>query len=139
MRACCAATYPEPEVVEGRFSEVQPDGRTHVSAQQVATLLSTTAESRADHEKQKEVESRLEVDKMRLRQEVESRLEVEKMRLRQEADIEKQKEAESRLEVEKMRLRQQAGDRLEAEKMRLTQEAEVEKRRRRRSGWRSRR
>ena len=55
----------------------------------------------AEVDKQREAESRLEVEKMRLRQtevekqkEVESRLEVEKMRLRQEAVVEKQKEAE---------------------------------------------
>ena len=93
MRACCAAPYAEPEVVEGRLPDVRPDTRTDALAQQVETLLRTTEEIRAEHEKQKEVESRLED---------------EKMRLKEEAEIEKLKEAESRLEVEKMRLRQEA-------------------------------
>ena len=123
MRACCAATHPEPEMVEGRLSEVRP-------ATSVAALVSTTEESLAEREKEKEVASRLEVEKMRLevekmrlRQEAESRLEVDKMRLRQEAEMEKQKAAESKLDVEKRRLRQ---------------EAEIESRRRRNDG-RSRR
>ena len=104
MWACCAATHPEPEMVEGRLSEMRP-------ATSVAALVSTTEESLAEREKEKELASRLEVEKMMLRQEAESRLEVEKMRPKQEA--------ESRLEVEKMRLRQ----------------AEVEKQ----NSWRSRR
>ena len=90
MRACCAAPYAEPEVVEGRLRDARPDTRTDALAQQVETLLRRTEEIQAAHEKQKEVESRLEV---------------EKMRLRQEAEIEKQKEVESRLEVEIMLIR----------------------------------
>ena len=100
MRACCAAPYAEQEVVEGRLPDVRPDTRADALAQQVETLLRRNEEIQTAHDKQKEVESRLEVEKMRLRQEAESRLEVEKMRLRQEAEIEKQKEA-GRLEVEK--------------------------------------
>ena len=89
MRACCAAPYAEPEVVEGRLRDVRPDTRTDALAQQVETLLRRTEEIQAPHDKKMEVERRLED---------------ENRRLKQEAEIEKQKEAESRLEVEKMRL-----------------------------------
>ena len=67
MRTCCAAPYAEPEVVEGRLPDVRPDTRTHALPQQVETLLRRTEEIQAAHEKQKEVERRLEDEKRRLR------------------------------------------------------------------------
>ena len=132
-------------MVEGRLPEARPDERIDTLIQQVVTLSRATEEIRAEIEKQKEVDNRLEVEKLRLRhevakqeaenrkQEAESRLEVEKLRLRQEAEVEKlrkrQEEAENRLEVEKLRVRQEitkqeAENRLEIEKLRLRQEAE---------------
>ena len=71
---------------------MRPDTRTDALAQQVETLLRRTEEIQAPHEKQMEVERRLQD---------------EKRRLKQEAEFEKLKEAESRMELEKMRLRQE--------------------------------
>ena len=48
MRACCAATHPEPEVVEGRLPEAKSDTRFDTLANQVASLLRTTEEIRAE-------------------------------------------------------------------------------------------
>ena len=84
MRACCAAPYAEPEVVEGRLPDVRPDKRTDALAQQVETLLRRTEEIQAPHDKKMEVERRLED---------------ENRRLKQEAEFEKLKEAESKVEV----------------------------------------
>ena len=50
---------------------MRPDTRADALAQQVETLLRRTEEIQAAHEKQKEVERRLEDEKIRLRQETE--------------------------------------------------------------------
>ena len=59
MRACCAAPYAEPELVEGGLRDVRPDTRTDALAQQMETLLRRTEEIQAAHEKQKELNKRL--------------------------------------------------------------------------------
>ena len=88
MRACCAAPYAEQEVVEGRLPDVRPDTRTDALAQQVETLLRRTEEIQAAHEKQKEVENRLEVERMRSRHAAE-RPDVDQIKLKRDAESQK--------------------------------------------------